>query len=158
MQHLHKLISGSMLYMSPPVAQCVAWRAPICSNAYGGWFASCAHHCVSMTYYIRQELLWGCSGALEYPTTNSCGPINESLSLSLYATNLEKCIYMAMVHNWNTFSLVYFLQHNSTHTDFTHLLALVPISMCIQCCSPKVFSFPCNTYSVHCFLEALCCF
>ena len=33
--------------------------------------------------HIGLALLCGCSGALEYPTTNSCGPINKSLSLSL---------------------------------------------------------------------------
>ena len=31
---------------------------------------------------IGLTLLYGCSGALEYPTTNSCRPINGSLSLS----------------------------------------------------------------------------
>ena len=34
-------------------------------------------------WHIGLALLRGCSGALEYPTTNSCGPINKSLSLSL---------------------------------------------------------------------------
>ena len=34
-------------------------------------------------WHIGLALLCGCSGALEYPTTNSCGPINKSLSLSL---------------------------------------------------------------------------
>ena len=33
-----------------PVAQCVARGAPICSNAYGGWFAPRAHHSMRMTY------------------------------------------------------------------------------------------------------------
>ena len=31
-------------------------------------------------WHIGLALLCGCSGALEYPTTNSCGPINKSLS------------------------------------------------------------------------------
>ena len=35
---------------SSPMAQCVAQRAPICSNAYGGWFAPRPRHCVRMTY------------------------------------------------------------------------------------------------------------
>ena len=29
-------------------------------------------------WHIGLVLLCGCLGALEYPTTNSCGPINES--------------------------------------------------------------------------------
>ena len=37
-------------------------------------------------WHIGLALLCGCSGALEYPTTNSCGPINKSLSLSLTFT------------------------------------------------------------------------
>ena len=35
---------------------------------------------VAWEWHIGLVLLCGCSGALEYPTTNSCGPINESLS------------------------------------------------------------------------------
>ena len=35
-------------------------------------------------WHIGLALLCGCSGALEHPTTNSCGPINKSLSLSLH--------------------------------------------------------------------------
>ena len=58
------------------MAQCVAQRVPICSNAYGGWFAIRVRHSVNNT---GLALLSGCSGALEYPTTNSCGPINKSL-------------------------------------------------------------------------------
>ena len=34
-------------------------------------------------WHIGLALLCGCLGALEYPTTNSFGPINKSLSLSL---------------------------------------------------------------------------
>ena len=34
-------------------------------------------------WHIGLALLCGCSGALEYPTTNSCGSINKSVSLSL---------------------------------------------------------------------------
>ena len=70
--------------ISPPVAWCIAWcvarGAPICGNAYGGWFTPHARHSVRMTCRpsAALRLLGGCSGALEYPTTNSCGPINES--------------------------------------------------------------------------------
>ena len=35
---------------SSPVAQCVARRAPICSNVYGGWFAPRPRQSVRMTY------------------------------------------------------------------------------------------------------------
>ena len=38
---------------------------------------------IAWEWHIGLALLCGCSGALEYPTTNSCGPINKSLSLSL---------------------------------------------------------------------------
>ena len=38
---------------------------------------------IAWKWHIGLALLCGCSGALEYPTTNSCGPINKSLSLSL---------------------------------------------------------------------------
>ena len=38
---------------------------------------------ISWEWHIGLALLCGCLGALEYPTTNSCGPINKSLSLSL---------------------------------------------------------------------------
>ena len=36
---------------------------------------------IAWEWHIGLALLCGCSGALEYPTTNSCGPINKSLSL-----------------------------------------------------------------------------
>ena len=81
---LLKLMVLSLSLISIPysscrlVAQCVARQDPICSNAYGGWFAPRARHSVRMTY-IGLALLCSCSGALEYPTTNSCGPINESI-------------------------------------------------------------------------------
>ena len=39
---------------------------------------------IAWGWHIGLTLLCGCSGALEYPTTNSCGPINKSLSLSLF--------------------------------------------------------------------------
>ena len=39
--------------------------------------------------YIGLALLCGCSGALEYPTTNSCGPINKSLSLYCHTVMSE---------------------------------------------------------------------
>ena len=64
-------------FLLSPMAQCVAQWAPICCNANGGWFAPRARHSVRMTY-IGLALLCGCSGVLEYPTTNSCGPIYES--------------------------------------------------------------------------------
>ena len=35
-------------------------------------------------WHIGLALLCGCSGALEYPTTNSCGLINKSLILNPY--------------------------------------------------------------------------
>ena len=42
--------------LSSPVVQCVARRAPICSNAYGGWFAPCPRHSVRMTYRFSAAL------------------------------------------------------------------------------------------------------
>ena len=38
---------------------------------------------ITWEWHTGLALLCGCLGALEYPTTNSCGPINKSLSLSL---------------------------------------------------------------------------
>ena len=38
---------------------------------------------IAWEWHIGLALLCSCSGALEYPITNSCGPINKSLSLSL---------------------------------------------------------------------------
>ena len=38
---------------------------------------------IAWEWHIGLALLCGCSGALKYPTTNSFGPINKSLSLSL---------------------------------------------------------------------------
>ena len=35
---------------------------------------------IAWEWHIGLALLCGCSGALEYPTTNSCWPINKSLS------------------------------------------------------------------------------
>ena len=63
-----------------PVAQCVVRRAPICSNAYGGWFAPCPRHRERLTY--RPSAALQLSGALDYPTTNFCRPLNGSLSLT----------------------------------------------------------------------------
>ena len=34
---------------------------------------------IALEWHIGLVLLCGCSGALEYPTTNSCRPINKSL-------------------------------------------------------------------------------
>ena len=36
---------------------------------------------IAWEWHIGLALLFSCSGALEYPTTNSSGPINKSLSL-----------------------------------------------------------------------------
>ena len=47
---------------------------------------SCPVFAIAWAWHIGLALLCGCSGALEYPTTNSCGPINKSLSLSLCMT------------------------------------------------------------------------
>ena len=44
---------------------------------------SCLVLVIAWEWHISLALLCGCSGALEYPTTNSWGPINESLSLIL---------------------------------------------------------------------------
>ena len=41
---------------------------------------------IAWEWHIGLALLCGCSGALEYLTTNSCRPINESLSLSIFRT------------------------------------------------------------------------
>ena len=41
---------------------------------------------IAWEWHIGLALLCGCSGALEYPTTNSYRPINKSLSLSLSLT------------------------------------------------------------------------
>ena len=38
---------------------------------------------IAWEWHIGLALLCGCSGALEYPTTNSCGPINKSLILNI---------------------------------------------------------------------------
>ena len=38
---------------------------------------------IAWEWHIGLALLCGCSGALEYPTTNSCGPINKSIILIL---------------------------------------------------------------------------
>ena len=44
---------------------------------------SCPVFVIVWECHIGLALLCGCSGALDYPTTNSCGSINKSLSLSL---------------------------------------------------------------------------
>ena len=46
---------------------------------------------IAWEWHIGLALLCGCSGALEYPTTNSCWPINKSLSLSL---SVNVCLYV----------------------------------------------------------------
>ena len=43
---------------------------------------------IAWEWHIGLALLCGCSGALEYPTTNSCGPINKSPSSSYDLCNL----------------------------------------------------------------------
>ena len=50
---------------------------------------------IAWEWHIGLALLCGCSGALEYPTTNSCGSINKSLSLSL---SLFNCMYQYKWH------------------------------------------------------------
>ena len=56
-----------------------AQRASLYTNAYGGWFAYHARHSVRMTY--RTSAALRLLRSLKYPTTNSCGPINGSVSL-----------------------------------------------------------------------------
>ena len=63
-------------------AQCVARRAPIYA-AMRMVAGSRPGLVIVWEWHIGLALLCGCSGALEYPTTNSYGPINKSLSLSL---------------------------------------------------------------------------
>ena len=70
--------------MLSPVAQCVAWRAPMQQCVW--WLIRAP----KWEWHIGLVLLCGCSGALEYPTTNSCGPINKSLFLSLQLLPRQK--------------------------------------------------------------------
>ena len=49
-------------------------------------------------WHISLALLCGCLGALEYPTTNSCGPINKSLSLSLSLFSCYYCVRCCKCH------------------------------------------------------------
>ena len=73
------------------VAVCLHCRLPwhsalrselLCNSAYGGWFGSRPIFVIVWEWHIGLALLCGCSGALKYFTTNSCRPINKSLSLS----------------------------------------------------------------------------
>ena len=50
LQSRRRIVNLGCLSGSSPVAQCVARRAPICSNAYGGWLAPRPRHSVRMTY------------------------------------------------------------------------------------------------------------
>ena len=52
-------------------------------------------------WHIGLAPLCGCSGALEYPTTNSCGPINKSLSLSLILMCVPKKYFNTWLQNCN---------------------------------------------------------
>ena len=51
--------------------------------------SSCPVLIIAWEWHIGLALLCGCSGALEYPTTNFCGPINESLSFLLCYHSLD---------------------------------------------------------------------
>ena len=45
---------------------------------------SCPFLVIAWEWHIGPALLCGCSGALEYPTTNSCGAINKSYPILSY--------------------------------------------------------------------------
>ena len=51
---------------------------------------SCPVLVTAWEWHIGLVLLYGCSGALQYPTANSCEPINKSLSLSLSLPRILK--------------------------------------------------------------------
>ena len=73
--------------MLSPVAQCVARRAPMVTGSRPVLV-------IAWGWHIGLALLCGCSGALEYPTTNSCGPINKSFlpSFLMYSVFNTKSI------------------------------------------------------------------
>ena len=61
------------------MAQCVARQAPMQQCV---WWLVLARTCHSVKMTYRPSAALRLLGSLEYPTTNSCGPINKSLSLS----------------------------------------------------------------------------
>ena len=76
------LTRESFCIASSPVAQCVARRAPYAAVRMVA--GSRPVLVIAWEWHIGLALLCGCSGALEYPTTNSCGPINKILILNPY--------------------------------------------------------------------------
>ena len=62
---------------------------------------------IAWEWHIGLALLCGCSGALEYPTTNSCGPINKSLSLSLYSFATQPWVAISNdIFQWLIYNII----------------------------------------------------
>ena len=48
--HIIHVTCVAFIKSMSPVVQCVVWRAPLCSNEYGCWFAPRPRHCMRITY------------------------------------------------------------------------------------------------------------
>ena len=94
---------------------------------------------IAWEWHIGLALLCGCSGALEYPTTNSCGPINKSLS----SLSLSICLSLhqqdrsffspaiSVCHFTNKISLSFHQQYLSVISPARSLFFFSPaISVC----------------------------
>ena len=87
-----------IITVSQKVPYCLLWRNASRSelyaamHIYGGWFAPRVRHSVRMTY--RPSAALRLLGNLEYPTTNSCQPINKSLSLP--SVHLHRPIHISL--------------------------------------------------------------
>ena len=91
---------------------------------------------IAWEWHIGLALLCGCSGALEYPTTNSYRPINKSLSLSL---SLSYHLQTPPYHKWTLSSLTNNISPLTNHLLTTHKPSLhhSQINHCISIHKPS---------------------
>ena len=79
---------------------------------------------IAWEWHIDLALLCGCSGALEYPTTNSCRPINKSLILILIVKWMETVAYsstMASLTLERDLPIVLWAEHQPNSMDLNEL-------------------------------------
>ena len=99
---------------------------------------------IASEWHIGLALLCGCSEALEYPTTNSCGPINKSLILN----PILLCCVMTIGGSKNVHVCPYilfskFANHQIMHQDTHKRWAVSLVIACGQFNFHQVFVWVC---------------
>ena len=119
---------------------------------------------IAWEWHIGLALFCGCSEALEYPTTNSCGPINKSLSLLRLIKINTRCVGLSrdfMEMSIRDVSLLKphapaIIYNKTLNFGIPHviLLCLMP-DLILSCCSNSVLEQLTNVVDVSYATRAL---